>query len=184
MSIAHKISVDEYDAWTAEGRFEPREEHHVELLYGEVVAMSPAGPFHADILAWLAEWSAEVTRGRGVLVRVQMPLRLVEFQSQPEPDIAWVKRERYRRRHPEASDTYLVIEVGHSSVASDREIKSKLYAAAGIPEYWLVDIANRTVEVRRDPEASGYASLAVLQVGELARPAAWPEIDLEIAELF
>ena len=168
MSVGQKISVDEYDAWIAEGRFEPREEHHVELIHGDLVAMSPAGPLHADILSLIAQWSYRVTLGLDVAIRVQTPLRLAGFQSQPEPDIAWVRAARYRDRHPQAADTYLVIEVSHSSLDFDREVKAGLYASAGIPEYWLVDVESRTIEVRREPSAGGYRSLEVLGVGQTA----------------
>jgi Uma2 family endonuclease len=122
---------------------------NVELLYGRLVKMSPQGEPHVFSVTRLNKL---LVRGLGdrADVRVQAPFGASEV-SEPEPDLAIVPQ------HP--SRAHLLIEVADSSLQDDRRVKGPLYAAAGVPEYWIVDLVRGLVEVHRDPRADGYASV-------------------------
>lgn len=116
----------------------------VELVEGVLVEMSPQNPQHSYCVAKL---SKALTRGlpENYTVRVQLPLDLTN-SSQPEPDIAVVKADsKHFSAHP--TNALLVVEVADTSLEYDRETKKALYQTAGIPEYWIVDVGSRTVEV-------------------------------------
>jgi Uma2 family endonuclease len=78
----------------------------------------------------------------------------------------------------------LVVEVSDSSLAKDRGLKAGLYASAGLTDYWIVNIPERTIEIRRDPEGGAYRSLVVLKAGDEARPLAFPNVVLPVTRLF
>ncbi len=121
----------------------------VELLEGVIVSMAPQNPPHASVVATLTQRLSTVL-GRDASIRIQLPLELGEH-SVPEPDVAVVSGQPrdYERAHP--TTALLVVEVADSSVLQDRLTKAALYAAAGIEDYWLVNLRSRTVEVYRKP---------------------------------
>jgi Uma2 family endonuclease len=184
MSTTTRITVEQYDAMIERGDFEPSEEHHVELIHGEISPMSPINPHHDDTVEELNEWSFAVLPPETVRVRVQGAIGLAPLDSVPQPDLAWLRRKRYRTERPAAEDVLLVIEVADSSLAKDRGVKARLYAEAGIADYWIVNLPERTIEVRRDPRGGLYQSLTVFRPGDEARPLAFPEIALAVARLF
>lgn len=137
------------------------EEEPIELLYGDLYAMSPRGPRHA----WITSWFADRLRDAlpGYVIREEKPL-IVDEVNLPEPDIVAVRlsAEVLRTRHPKASEALLIVEVAATSQPRDRA-KAALYAAAGVPRCWLVDLAANRVEVFTEPLAEGrYASVRVL----------------------
>jgi Uma2 family endonuclease len=184
MSTSLRITVAQYDEMIARGDFEPREDHHVELIEGEVVPMSPIGPVHGDFLEILTEWSYEVRPRAEVKIRVQDSLGIPELDSVPEPDLYWAGRRDYRVRRPEASDIWLLIEVSESSLAKDLGRKARLYARAGIADYWIINVAGRTVEVRREPRDGIYERVQSFRPGEMIPLLAFPEIAFPVAILF
>src|SRR5688572_11859634 len=107
---------------------------HVELLEGLVVASPPAGPLHSAITTHV-ERALRFAIGDRALIRVQMPL-IAGTWSVPEPDVAVVPglSEDYEQSHP--TRALLVVEVSESSLPQDRLTKSRVYAHAGVPEYW------------------------------------------------
>ena len=155
-----------------------REEEHVELLAGMVVRMSPQGALHAHVTATLAELLA---RGLGnrAQVRSHSPLALAD--SKPEPDVAVVARSRYVSKHP--ATAFLVVEVADSSLETDSSIKSAIYAAAGIPEYWLVDVQHDRIEICREPRGSTYQTRITVSHGQSLRPAAFPDIEIAVDDI-
>ena len=124
----------------------------LELLEGRLVRMSPQGPEHAEIVGTLTELLAVAVAGRA-RVRPQLPFALDEL-SEPEPDLAIVPLASYRAAHP--GRALLVIEVADTALRKDRRIKGRLYAAAGIPEYWVVDVVAHAIDVHTEPTAKGY----------------------------
>jgi Uma2 family endonuclease len=138
---------DEYYKMAEAGVFRPGE--RVELIGGKIVAMSPQNSPHYTAIR-LIEDALRTAFGAGYDIRVQGPLD-VSPSSQPEPDIAVVRgtARDYARAHP--STALLVVEVSESSLAFDRGEKASLYASAGIPEYWIVNLPDRRLEIYSDP---------------------------------
>ncbi len=156
-----KFTREEYYRIAEAGLFNGE---RVELIEGEIVQMSPIGPAHGETATLVAELLWRLF-GEGYRVRVQMPLSLGD--SEPQPDVAVVpgKPGDYRDAHP--TSAVLVVEVAQSSLEYDREVKGRLYAQAGIPEYWLVNLEERCVEVYRDPSPErGYLSKRIVTPGE------------------
>jgi Uncharacterized protein conserved in cyanobacteria, COG4636 len=155
-----KFTRDAYYQMAALGLFW---DARVELIEGEVIEMSPLSPRHVASTDRLYRLLREVVPD-GYWVRVQALLSLGE--SEPEPDVSVVQGspDDYEEAHP--TTAMLVIEVADTSLPYDRTIKQSLYAKAGIPEYWIVNLKEAQVEVYREPAAVsdtpfGYAYRAV-----------------------
>lgn len=129
---------------------------HVELIDGELVEMPPTGSEHAGIVNELASALFGLLDS-SVRLRVQSSVQLTKY-TQPEPDLAIVSRDSqlYLRGHPQPQDILIAVEVADSSLTFDREQKMPRYAAAGVPEAWLVDVRARTITVYTDPTTEGY----------------------------
>ena len=132
------------------------QENGLELIKGEILEMSPIGSKHAATVEIIRDL-LHTYLSEKVLIRTQNPITL-DIYSEPEPDIALVsfRDDYYLHQHPQAQDTLLLIEVASSSLEFDREIKVPLYAQAGIPELWIVDLEARRVEVFHTPSGSRY----------------------------
>jgi Uma2 family endonuclease len=184
MSTSVRITVAEYDRMIAEGRFEPREDHHVELLEGEITPMSPINPGHSNAVRELLKWSILNGPLDQVDIQGQDPIDIAELDSVPQPDIVWIRRGNYRRKRPTSADVLLLIEVSDSSLAEDRGRKARIYAEAGIADYWIVNVREETIEVRRDPEGGVFRSVTTHRPGESVPLLALPEIAFPVAILF
>lgn len=152
----------------------------VELIHGIVVRMSPIGPSHADSIDRLMEFFVTALIGRA-RVRVQQPFVAAD-ESEPEPDVAVVPLGPYATAHPDRA--HLVVEVAESSLAYDRETKAPLYAASEVPEYWIVDVAARAVDVYAAPEGGRYTSVARFTEQDTLRPRAFNDVTFPITRLF
>ena len=126
------------------------EEDRVELLEGVVVAMTPSNPPHAAGVARATE-ALFLAVGRRAHIRPQLSLVLGRY-SVPEPDLAVVpgRAADYDAAHPRTA--LLIVEVADTSLKQDRITKAAIYAAAGIPEYWIVNLRDSVVEVMREPD--------------------------------
>ena len=138
---------------------------------------------HAECVDRLNRLLVRGIEDRGT-VRVQNPVRLSDH-SEPEPDIALVRPrpEGYADRHPGPRDTLLVIEVADATLALDREVKIPLYARAGIPECWIVDVAADVIVVHRTPKGREYAHAERHHRGERIRPGTFPDLRLVVDEI-
>jgi Uma2 family endonuclease len=146
-----RITVDEYNRMIEAGII--REDEKVELLDGQLVAVTPQGWPHARVLQRLAKLLF-TTLGDGYEVLPQLPVALDEY-NEPEPDVAVIRAKDLQPpegHHP--TEALLIVEVARTSLATDRRIKGAVYARVGIPEYWIVDVDGRRVEVHRDPDTS------------------------------
>jgi Uma2 family endonuclease len=155
------------------------DDSRVELLFGALVDMTPQGPLHADVVAKLSARLVRVLPD-SVEIRVQSPLALSD-DSEPEPDIAVVAAGDYRSAHP--ARALLVVEVAHTSLPKDRGVKAALYAAAGVPEFWLVNLPERVVEVHRRPAAGRYAEVQRIEARGHLVPAGFPLVRVPVADL-
>jgi Uma2 family endonuclease len=128
------------------------EDDKVELVHGMLIARAPQGGPHARIIQRL---NGILVRGLGEAydVRVQLPLTL-KPTSEPEPDFSIVAHGEEGSGSDHPSTALLVIEVSRSSLRWDRKVKAPLYARAGIPELWLIDVNGRRIEVMREPDSS------------------------------
>ncbi|MGC4121084.1 MAG: Uma2 family endonuclease [Myxococcales bacterium] len=165
----------EYDRMVDLGLFASE---RVELLYGALVQMTPQGSRHAHVLTQLTYRLIEGTR-RCAIVRTQMPLAVSE-ESEPEPDLALVEPADYADAHPRTA--LLVVEIADSSRQKDRVLKPGVYAAAGVPEYWVVDLVKNVVEVRSQPQKGRYKKLSRLTKGRLS-PKAFPDVEVDVGAL-
>lgn len=151
-----RFTIERYLALVDEGALS--EDDRVELLDGVVVAIAPQSPRHAGITHRVAKVLRRAI-GERADVREDKPLVLPPF-SMPEPDIAVVASDPgdYVTAHPRTA--FLLVEVSDSSLPQDRITKARIYAAAGIPEYWIVNLRLGCVEVFRAPEPAArcYAS--------------------------
>ncbi|MGE5187288.1 MAG: Uma2 family endonuclease [Acidobacteriota bacterium] len=170
------LSRREYDRMVDLGMFE---DEHVELLRGMLVEMSPQGGRHGTVCAWLAQ-RLSIALGMSLEVRPQLPFAADDW-SEPEPDVAVARRDHSIDEHPGAA--LLLIEVSQTSLRKDRGVKLQIYAQAGVPEYWIVDLTTMTVEVYSQPTAHGYANVARLGDGDVLRPTQLPGVELPVAEL-
>jgi Uma2 family endonuclease len=173
---ARPLRRDEYALLVDDGRFE---DEHVELLDGVIVKMSPQGEGHAHVVARLTELLVLALSGRAT-VRPQCSFVAGET-SQPEPDLAVVRAPR-SIKDPHPREAFLIVEVAQTSLAKDRGVKARLYASAGVGEYWVVDLQSMTIEVRTQPSESGYARCRTARVGDAIRLVAFPDAEIHVAE--
>ena len=179
--VKHRFNTREYYQMAQAGVLKP--DARVELLDGEILDMSPIGPFHGGVVNDLGRLFNQVSRGRWV-VSIQNPLHL-DDHSEPQPDLMLLRPapDNYKRRHPGPEQVFLLIEVGDASLDHDRERKIPAYGRADIKESWLVNLADETVEIYREPHLNGYQSTTILRAGAMARPLAFPDVALDIADL-
>lgn len=151
----------------------------VELLHGVLTAVSPKTPGHEQVKLRLGRWLARGFADGRYDVRTEAPVAVPDRTSLPEPDIAVVQRDD-AVAHP--GTALLVIEVAVSSLRVDTTIKPDLYAAAGVPEYWVVDVGKRRLRVFHDPGPDGYLTSRTIAGGTIA-PIAFEIEPLDVAGL-
>jgi Uma2 family endonuclease len=179
-TATRRFTVEEYHRMAEAGIL--TEDDRVELVRGEVVEMEPIGSRHAACVSRLNALFSPL-HGQCV-VAVQNPVRLDE-QSEPEPDVALLRPDPdfYARRHPGPEDVLLAVEVAETSAEYDREVKLPLYAAAGVPEAWLVDLAADRILRARDPSADGYRRERTLRRSDTIMADAFPGMEIPVGEI-
>jgi Uma2 family endonuclease len=176
-----RVSVAEYHRRIEAGIL--GEDEPVELLEGEIVEMSPQDEAHARPLHRLTRFFNRALSDAYV-VRTQMPLTL--RRSEPEPDLAIVRAADEAASETSPRTALLVVEVAHTTVRRDLEIKARIYASAGIPEYWLVVTRKRSIEVFRnpDPKAGVYRTRFLSGPADKLRPLKLKRVELAVRSLF
>ena len=149
----------------------------VELIRGVIVEMSPQNIPHSAAIQFLNRWLQPALVGRAD-VRVQLPF-VVGDDSVPEPDVALVAPVILKHSHP--SQAFLLIEVADASLAYDRREKTDLYARAGVPEYWIVNLVDRVVERHSEPSGGAYARLETARGDDFISPLAFPDVGWPVA---
>ena len=179
-------SREEYYRMGEAGIFAPDE--NVELIEGEIYQMAPQGPAHSTVMCSTQELLRHAF-GSTFHVRPQLPLSL-GLASDPEPDLAGVPGSfrDYRTAHP--TTAVLVVEVSDTTLAFDQQAKASLYARAGIPEYWIVNLPEQVVEVHQTPRPDtdqafqyGYAQITRHGTEDTLTPLAAPEASMAVADL-
>lgn len=157
-----------------------------ELIDGEIISKMGQNPLHAAGIAALLQWLAPLF---GLaFVRVQLPLEAGGADpdhNEPEPDLAVTRHpfQAYSDRHPGPEDLLLVAEVSDSTLRFDRMAKAKLYALAGIQEYWVLDLNARRLLVHRQPSADGHGEILAYGAEESVASLARPEASVRVEDL-
>jgi Uma2 family endonuclease len=152
-----RFTVHDYHRMEDAGILSPTD--RVELMDGEIVTKMAIGPRHGASVD-RANRALTTTVGSSAIVRVQGSVRLDLF-NEPEPDIVLLRprADFYASAHPGPADILLIVEVAESSIDYDRNIKTQVYAKAGVPEYWLVDLNENVVHVYSDPLNGVYRAM-------------------------
>jgi Uma2 family endonuclease len=183
---SRRFSRAEYERLIDLGVFQPGEP--IELIGGELMVAEPQGVAHYTAIVKTAK-ALEAAFGPGWHARTQGPIGL-DDDSEPEPDIAVVpgSPEDYSRAHP--SRPVLTIEVAESSLAVDRHHKGSLYARAGLPDYWILNLVDRVLEVYREPAPDpaapfgwSYARHEVFDASAGVTPLAAPGSSIPVSRL-
>jgi Uma2 family endonuclease len=179
--VPARLTSGRYLALVDEGVLGP--DDRVELLEGIIVAKEPHTPWHASGVRGVFD-TLVAALGSRALVTQQSPF-VVGRRSVPEPDVFVVpgRWQDYLRQHP--GTAHLVVEVSDTSLVQDRITKSGIYAAAGVPEYWIVSRRGDHVVVASQPRARtrGYAVVRVARRGEAITLAAFPDVTLAVDDL-
>jgi Uma2 family endonuclease len=177
-----RLSTDQFLQIIETGIFESSEKK-VELIEGVITEMSPPGPEHESSLLQLITLFAPVVSRfylaiQGTLVLPEGNLYL--------PDLALLRRkpEGYRHAHAGPEDVVLVLESSATSLPKDRFLKLPVYAAAGIQEYWIVDLERETLLVYRDPHGGAYRSEQTLVGEQTVSPLACSDLTIRVADIF
>ncbi|MEA2560528.1 MAG: hypothetical protein QOH06_2032 [Acidobacteriota bacterium] len=175
----YRWTREEYYQLAEKGFFPPGK--RVELIDGVIYEMSPQKSPHATGISLVLE-ALRAAFPKGHHIRVQLPLAL-DDHSEPEPDLAVVAGgpRDYMEDHPQTA--VLIVEISHSSSFHDRERKRSRYARSAIPEYWIVDVAGKQLEVYRNPGEGGYQTRLILKAGDTIAPLASSEADIAVADL-
>jgi hypothetical protein len=156
---------------------------HDELLNGVVMDPFRITPLHASVTRQIAEPFFHLPEA-SCIVSIRNPVRLDEY-NELQPDVMLLKRipNYYREQHSGPEDVLLLIEVADASLDYDREEKLPAYGRAGVPEVWIVNLNELTVESYREPNFIGYGSKTVLRAGDQAKSLALPDVSVDVAEL-
>jgi Uma2 family endonuclease len=176
------ITVSEYHRMGEVGIL--GEPDRVELIEGELVAMSPIGSYHTGTVNKLNHSLVHAV-GDHAIVSVQNPVRL-DDHSEPQPDFALLRPrpDFYQDAVARPGDVLLLIEVADSSLNYDRIVKRALYARHTIAEFWIVDLTAGEVEICRDPGPDGYTAIKRVGRDGVLQPHLLPEVCIQAAALF
>lgn len=138
----------------------------VELIDGQIIMMSPMGPLHNSQVDKLLYHLYQMFSDEAQL-RIQGSIRIDDF-SEPQPDIALLKlrADKYKNKLPTGKDIHLLVEVAVESADYDRTVKTKKYATAGVPEYWIVLPELEQIEVYRQPQGDAYLQKQTYRRGD------------------
>lgn len=177
----HSFTVAEYERMGQFGIFS--EDDRVELVCGEIIEMSPIGKRHAACVGRLTQIIALLIQ-RGAILWVQNPI-LLNGYSEPQPDIVVLKPrpDFYEQSLPTPEDILLVIEVSDTTLEYDRQVKVPLYARAGVPEAWVVNLPDERIETYADPADGSYQTARSYTRGEELQASALASLRVSVAEV-
>ena len=176
----HRWTVDDYHRMAEVGLLDP--DARVELIDGEIVEMAPIGDAHIAISNRLTRLLVLAVGDRGI-VSAGNPVRLNQL-SEPQPDFSVLRpRTDYEARRPHSEDVMLAVEVSDTTLRTDRRVKRPLYARAGFPEYWIVDLEARQIEVHRSPTGDTYASVERKGPGDVMTIEALPGVTIAVSRI-
>jgi Uma2 family endonuclease len=162
----HTFTLAEFDSLVEGGIFDHI--FRLELIRGELIEHMPPGQEHEACVATLHLLISEIVARRAIVWPHGNSVGLPDSNSRPQPDITLLRwrDDHYRGKRPTPDDVVLVVEVSKSTLAYDRETKQSIYAEAGIPEYWLVNLVDKAIEVYKDPREGKYKTITRVQSAE------------------
>ena len=175
-----RFTVEEYHRMAQSGILAPDE--RVELIRGVIRKMSPKNRAHV-IAAALVHDALRDALKELASVYPEAPLVAEELDSEPQPDVMVCSNPDTRAYGTARTRPLLIVEIADSSVEYDLKEKASLYATAGIPEYWVVNLVDRVLEVFRHPAQGIYETRLRLRPGEHVSPEAWPGKALDVSAL-
>lgn len=175
------FSVAEYDQMVATGIL--RDDDRLELIEGEIIAMSPIGPRHAACVRRLTQVLNGLLAGRSQ-VSVQCPVAIPDW-SEPNPDLALLvpRTDFYSGAHPLPRQVQALIEVADSSLAYDTQAKAPMYAKAGIRELWVVDLNANRILVHARPRTGRYSVVRPYTLGDHFTSQRFPGVEFVVRDL-
>jgi Uma2 family endonuclease len=175
------FTVAEYDRMVETGIL--RDDDRVELIEGEIVAMSPIGSLHAACVRKLDRLLGKLLGDR-TQGSVQCPVAIPDW-SEPNPDVALLvpRADFYAGAHPLPRQIQIIIEVADSSFDYDTQVKAPIYAGAGIREVWVIDVKRRRVLVHTGPKAGQYTRVRILQANERFTSQRFPRVEFVVNDL-
>jgi Uma2 family endonuclease len=183
VEVARRLfTVEEYHRMAEAGILGADE--RVELIEGEIVHMAPIGPRHVGCVINVNQLFITRLGGRAV-VSPQNPV-VIPPRSEPQPDLVLLRPRAvsYSQELPASRDVLLAVEVADTTVRFDRLVKARLYARAGIAEFWLCLAADGVVEVYRGPSPEGYADVMRHGPGHAVAPLAFPDVSFAVTDFF
>jgi Uma2 family endonuclease len=177
----HLFTVHDYHKMAEIGVL--TEDSRVELIEGEILDMAPIGEGHFGHVNRFNRVFSRAFSDRSV-VSIQNPVRL-GLRSEPQPDVVLLRprSDDYMTKFPLPEDVLLLVEVAESPLSYDRETKARLYARAGIQEYWIVNLIDSEIIVLRDPARARYRSIQVYRRGDAVSPLAFPNVSIDVADV-
>src|SRR6266851_6186302 len=176
------LTVDEFEALAESEGWD--EDTRVELLDGELVWMSPINDPHIGCVSRLTRLFSRRYPEQLALLSIQNPIRVGDY-DEPQPDVALLKprADDYGTAKATPADVLLLVEVADRTLRTDLGRKARIYAGAGVQEYWVMDLNNATVYVHRTPSAGGYTARLVLAAGDLISAQFAPLVHFTLTEL-
>lgn len=159
----------------------------LELIEGELITKMPKNRPHANSLTLVHMWLVRIFGGHFAQSETSIDVAPQDNPtSEPEPDLIVLAKPlwEYSAGNPPAADIRLLIEISHTTLTFDRTTKAALYARAGIPDYWVLDVVSRQLYVHRLPQAGRYAQVEVYNESESVTSLAAPESPFPVAEAF
>jgi Uma2 family endonuclease len=160
-TVAKRLSVEEYDEMVAHGILP--ETNRLELIEGKLVEKMTKGEKHSAASEYC--WRLiDALLPAGWHVRIEKPVRLPRQRSEPEPDVSVARGSArdHETRHPGSADLALVVEITRTSAAKDRRL-ARVYGAAGIPVYWILNVPKRQLEVYDTPTGGRYPAPRIVK---------------------
>jgi Uma2 family endonuclease len=176
-----RFTVEEYHRMVETGILSPDE--RVELVRGVIHQMSPKNRAHVIAANMVFGLLRDGLRGRASVYK-EDPLRVEALNSEPEPDVMVCSNPDITAFGTERMKPLLIIEVAESSLRYDLHEKATLYAEAEVPEYWVVNLVDRALEVFRDVKEGRYRQRFTLKPKARVAPTAWPDLEMEVSSLF
>ena len=178
VAARRRFTVDEYHRMAEAGIL--TEDDRVELIDGQIVEMSPVGDPHVVAVTRCGRAFAPAWVAGRLTLHTQDPIRL-DRHNEPQPDLALARPGV--EAAPRPGEILLAIEVADTSLEYDRAVKVPLYARAGIPETWVLNVRDRVLEVYREPRPAGYARAANYQPNQRVAAEAFPDLVLRVVDL-